>query len=123
MSTAPGAKLQPLASRSQIWCELNMPVAVHRRVEPCLRSARSCYTILAPIATLSALSCVLLCCSLAYGSLWESYRHADNSRPVSITVSAWERVYAMKLSRLQRETREREREKQANGTWQKHTEY
>jgi hypothetical protein len=35
------------------------------------------------------------------------YRRADNFRPVSITVSAWEWVYATNLSRLQRETRER----------------
>jgi hypothetical protein len=32
------------------------------------------------------------------------YRHADKSRPVSYTVSAWEWVYATNLSRLQRET-------------------
>jgi hypothetical protein len=51
------------------------------------------------------------------------YRCADNSRPVSFTVSAWEWVYATNLSRLQRETGEREREKQANGTWEKHTVY
>jgi hypothetical protein len=49
------------------------------------------------------------------------YRRADNSLPVSFTVSAWEWVYATNLSRLQGETREREREKQANGTWEKHT--
>jgi hypothetical protein len=45
---------------------------------------------------------------------WERnvrYRSADNSRPVSFTVSAWEWVYATNLSRLQRETRERERER------------
>jgi hypothetical protein len=42
------------------------------------------------------------------------HRCADNSRPVSFTVGAWEWVYATDLSRLQRETREREweREKQ-----------
>jgi hypothetical protein len=37
------------------------------------------------------------------------YRRADNSRPVSFTVSVWEWVYATNLTRLQRETRERER--------------
>jgi hypothetical protein len=51
------------------------------------------------------------------------YRRADNSRPVSSTVSAWEWVYATNLSRLQRETKDREREKLANGTWEKHTVY
>jgi hypothetical protein len=35
------------------------------------------------------------------------YRRADNSRPVSFTVSAWEWVYATNLSRLQRETSKR----------------
>jgi hypothetical protein len=39
------------------------------------------------------------------------YRRADNFRPVSFTVSAWEWVYATNLSRLQGETRERERER------------
>jgi hypothetical protein len=38
------------------------------------------------------------------------YRRADNFRPVSFTVSAWEWVYIRNLSRLQRERRERERE-------------
>jgi hypothetical protein len=38
------------------------------------------------------------------------YSRADNSRPVSCTVSLGERVYATNLLRLQRETRERERE-------------
>jgi hypothetical protein len=35
------------------------------------------------------------------------YRRADNSGPVSFTVSAWEWVYATNLSRLQRETSKR----------------
>jgi hypothetical protein len=35
------------------------------------------------------------------------YRRADNSRPVSVTVSAWEWVYATNLSRLQRERNKR----------------
>jgi hypothetical protein len=46
------------------------------------------------------------------------FRRADNSRPVSLTVSSWGWVNATNLSRLQRE-----REKQANGTWEKHTVY
>jgi hypothetical protein len=37
-----------------------------------------------------------------------AYRRADNSRPVSFTVSAREWVYATNLSRVQRKTRERE---------------
>jgi hypothetical protein len=36
------------------------------------------------------------------------YRRADNSRPVSFNVSTWEWVYATNLSRLERETREKE---------------
>jgi hypothetical protein len=36
-----------------------------------------------------------------------AYRRADNSRPVSFTVSAWEWVYATNLSRPQRETTKR----------------
>jgi hypothetical protein len=40
-----------------------------------------------------------------------NHRLADNSRPLSCNVSAWERVYAKKLSRLQTETKERERER------------
>jgi hypothetical protein len=39
-----------------------------------------------------------------------TYRRADNSRPLSFTVCAWAWVYVTNLSRLQRETRERERE-------------
>jgi hypothetical protein len=35
------------------------------------------------------------------------YRRADNSRPLSFTVSAEERVYATNLSRLQKETSKR----------------
>jgi hypothetical protein len=35
------------------------------------------------------------------------HRRADNSLPVSFTVSAWEWVYATNLSRLQRETSKR----------------
>jgi hypothetical protein len=35
------------------------------------------------------------------------YRRADNSWPVSFTVSAWEWVYATNISRLQRETSKR----------------
>jgi hypothetical protein len=54
------------------------------------------------------------------------YRRADYEYfpPVS-TVSAREWIYATNLSRPQRETRERrrEREKKANGTWEKHTVY
>jgi hypothetical protein len=38
------------------------------------------------------------------------YRRTDSSRPVSFTVCAWKWVYATNLSRLQKETRERERE-------------
>jgi hypothetical protein len=44
-----------------------------------------------------------------------NYRRADNSRPVPFTVTAWEWAYATNLSRLQRE-----RERQANGMWEKH---
>jgi hypothetical protein len=47
----------------------------------------------------------------------EKHRRADNSRPVSFTVSAWEWVYATNLSRLQRETSERERERETS-KWQ-----
>jgi hypothetical protein len=39
-----------------------------------------------------------------------TYKRADNSRPVSFTVSAWEWVYATNLSSLQRETRERSKQ-------------
>jgi hypothetical protein len=45
---------------------------------------------------------------------------ADNFRPVSFTVRAWEWVYATNLSRLQRERRERERET-SKRTWEEHT--
>jgi hypothetical protein len=45
-------------------------------------------------------------CDCSNGWL-QCYRRADNSRPVSFTVSAWERVYATNLSRLQRETSKR----------------
>jgi hypothetical protein len=38
--------------------------------------------------------------------IW-AYWRADNFRPMSFTVSAWEWVYATNLHRLQRETRER----------------
>jgi hypothetical protein len=37
----------------------------------------------------------------------EQYRRSDNFRPVSITVSAWEWVYATNLSRLQGKTSKR----------------
>jgi hypothetical protein len=40
----------------------------------------------------------------AYQLISLGYRRADNPRPVSFTVSAWGRVYATNLSRLQRET-------------------
>jgi hypothetical protein len=49
---------------------------------------------------------------VAMGVSKELYRRADNSRPMPITISAWEWFYATNLSRLQRETRERERDKQ-----------
>jgi hypothetical protein len=42
------------------------------------------------------------------------YRHDDISRPVSFTVSAWDWVYAANLSRLQREKRERQRERKTS---------
>jgi hypothetical protein len=49
------------------------------------------------------------------------YRCTDNFRPVSLTVSAIEWVHAMKLSRLQRKTGEREREREREGDRNKQT--
>jgi hypothetical protein len=39
--------------------------------------------------------------------VFQMYRLADNSRPVSFTACVWERVYATNLSRLQGETSKR----------------
>jgi hypothetical protein len=44
-----------------------------------------------------------------------NHRRADNPRSVSFTVSAWGWVYATNLSRLQRETKERETSKRHVG--------
>jgi hypothetical protein len=62
--------------------------------------------IYGPKQILSATSLALLPISLN-SILKGIYRRADNSRPVSFTVSAWEWVYATNLSRLQRETNKR----------------
>jgi hypothetical protein len=40
----------------------------------------------------------------------EKHRYTDNFRPVYFTVSAWEWMYATNLPRLQRKTKEKERE-------------
>jgi hypothetical protein len=47
-----------------------------------------------------------------YMNIHRQYRRADNSRPVSFTVSAWEWVTS--LSPLQKETKERQREWEKN---------
>jgi hypothetical protein len=46
-------------------------------------------------------------CSGHFTDPHRTYRLADNSRPLSFTVSAWEWVYATNLSRLQRDTSKR----------------
>jgi hypothetical protein len=105
---------------------IKRPVTIHYRL------IRDCVPFLSPLTTRRDYGGGILTC-LHTGQSWrvcvlhrdtycdvmaasQPYRRADNSRPVSFTVSAWERVYATNLSRLQRETREREGERERETT-------